>query len=82
MVAVLHLLAAWAIAAGRVPFFPYLPGRSRAARLQGIGYTRSDKMRPNYFDNVRKREQERAEKERLRKIFERSLIDDPPKDDR
>jgi membrane associated rhomboid family serine protease len=79
--AALPLAATWALVSGRLPFVTYLPNRGKEGRLRGIGYTPFDRAPTTYFEDVRKREQERMEKERLRKLFEKSLIDEP-KDDR
>lgn len=78
--ACLHLALAWAIASNRIPFLPYkapanggLFGGGRGAKVA----TRHGMMSESFFDDVRRREKERKEKEALRKLFERSLIDDP-----
>lgn len=44
--------------------------------------TRTQRKREKeYFDDVKRREKQREEKERLRELFERSLIDDPDDED-
>lgn len=46
-----------------------------------VGPTRAQRERDEkFFDDVRKREKEREERERLRKLFEGSLKDDEPRD--
>lgn len=61
----------WAFAAGKLPFFPYgqplesLRRKPYAGR--GVQPPRAD-----YFDDVKRREEEREERERLRKLFEGS----------
>lgn len=63
--ALLPLLAVWAFAENKLPFAfgPRLIERTKAA---GRGVVQYDEA---YYDEVRKREQERAEKERLRKLL-------------
>lgn len=63
--ALLPLLAVWAFAENKLPFAfgPRMVERTKAA---GRGVIQYDEQ---YYDEVRKREQERAEKERLRKLL-------------
>lgn len=68
------LLAAWAFASGRVPGLYY--GSSSPKRKAWKPQEKDDR----FFDDVRRREKERDERERLRKLFEGSLKDD--EDDR
>ena len=77
--AILHLGIAYAIASNRVPFFPY---RTTAGGgfFGGTGKkvpTRHGIQPESFFDDVRRREKDRKEREELRKLFERSLIEDP-----
>lgn len=73
VVACLHLAFAWAYASGRFPFLPYGRATIGASRVAH----KADLMSPAYYDEVRRREQEREERDRLRRLFERSLIEDP-----
>lgn len=68
------LILAWAFAAEKLPIPYRAVPRDRRVR-GGVGSPRESA----YFDEVRKREQDRKERERLRKLFESSL-DDPDKD--
>jgi membrane associated rhomboid family serine protease len=53
-----------------------LPGMS-PARRQAVQETRAQsRYKPEYYDDVKKREQERLERERLRKLFEGNSKDD------
>jgi membrane associated rhomboid family serine protease len=70
------LILSWMWAAEMIPFLPY-SARARTA------YKHQDKLpvgrNDKYFDEVKKREKEREERERLRKLFETSLKDDEEK---
>lgn len=77
--AALPLAFAWAYAANKLPFMPY--GRPVRAVSTPTGPRGIKPPRPDYFDDVKRREQERAERERLRKLLE-SSVNDEPKDDR
>lgn len=72
--AVLPLAFAWAYAANKLPFFEY--GLPRQAVTPPTGPRGIKVPRPDYFDDVKRRETEREEKERLRKLFESSMKDD------
>lgn len=75
---ILPLAFAWAYAAGKLPFFAYgLPTRQVTPPTGPRGIK---VPRPDYFDDVKRREKERDERERLRKLFESSVNDDPPKE--
>jgi len=76
------LVLPWLYAANRLPF-PY--GRvgsfgsgwgrsSKGTRDENL--KRHEKMDKKYYEDVKKREQERADRERLRKLFESSMNDD------
>ncbi len=72
--AILPLGFAWAFAANKLPFLSYgLPVRTVTPPTgpRGIKAPRDD-----YFDDVKRRERERDERERLRKLFESSMKDD------
>lgn len=72
--AALPLGFAWAFAAGKLPFLAYgLPVKRVSAPTgpRGIKAPRAD-----YYDEVKRRESERDEKERLRKLFESSVNED------
>lgn len=76
--AVLHLVLAWAIAANQIPFISYKAGTGEGFRFRRSGaLTRQDLKPDSFFEDVRRREKERKEREELRKLFERSLIEDP-----
>lgn len=67
------LAAAWFWGSSRFRFAPY--GRS-AVKLSGAEARRKKAEVEKYLDDVRKREKDREERERLRKLFESSLEDD------
>jgi hypothetical protein len=71
--ACIHLIIAYYFAANRFEAVPYRQGEGRVnpARMKA-----TEKKDKSYFEEVRKREQERAERERLRKLFEDSMEDD------
>lgn len=74
--AAVPLILAWAYAANRLPIaYGKTAAPAKAAnRTPMRGGQVYDKR---YFDDVKRREQERQERERLRQLFERSLIEDP-----
>ncbi len=73
--ALLALAFAWAFAANKIPFFPY--GRPLADIKRQRTFGRGVQApHEGYFDDVKRREKEREEKERLRKMFEGSIRDD------
>ncbi len=69
-----HLGLAYLFGEDKIPFFPYKP--------LGVGPSKPTKEQirreSEFRDDVRRREQERGERERLRKLFEGSIKDDPP----
>ena len=77
--AALPFALAYFFAADKLPFAPYGRGGSAGGSYGGATkkWERYDK---NYYTEVQRREKERDEKERLRKLFEGSLDDDPEKD--
>lgn len=70
--AILHLGLAYAYASNRLPFLPYGKGSATHRYLRA-----TEKRDASYFADVRRREQERQERERLRKLFEGGVGDDP-----
>jgi hypothetical protein len=75
VIASLHLGVAAAFAANKLPFAGYhKPAwKSPAAKA-------TDRRDAAYYDDVKRREQERVERERLRKLFEGSVRDDAGND--
>ncbi|MBX3120390.1 MAG: rhomboid family intramembrane serine protease [Fimbriimonadaceae bacterium] len=76
--AALPLILAYFFAANKLPL-AFTKGAARpfqksqgATKVRGAGVYSQE-----YFDEVEKREREREEKERLKKLFEKSLIQDP-----
>lgn len=69
--ALVPLALAWAFAGGR------LPGFSSVRRSQTPPSAKAtERMSDSYYDDVRRREKDRAERERLRKLFEDSINED------
>jgi membrane associated rhomboid family serine protease len=75
--AALPLALAYFFAANKLPLFTY-GGGPRPSRGTGIGGTRRV-YKQEYYDEVKRREASRAERERLRKLFEQSMVEDPDK---
>lgn len=75
---IVPLVLGYFFAADKLPV-PYYAGRSR--RKDEPTYGRTGKVDTSFLDDVKRREQERAEKERLRKLFESSMIDNTKDDD-
>jgi hypothetical protein len=73
--AAVPLALAYAFAANKLPFATY--SRGGYATKPSRQETMRDKR---YYEEVRHREKEREERERLRKLFEGSLTDDPDRD--
>ncbi|HLK14859.1 MAG TPA: hypothetical protein VKT78_08645 [Fimbriimonadaceae bacterium] len=70
--ALVPLAAAWALAANRLPGPTSGPrGRRRSGAAKA-----TERMDQTYYDDVRRREKDREERERLRKLFESSVDDD------
>jgi len=86
VVCALHLPVAFAFASNRIPAFTYNRGASTSFAKAKMGdranLKKSEKMDPKYYDEVKKREKEREERERLRKLFESSIQDDSTGTDR
>lgn len=74
--AALTFVAAWAFAANKLPFAYGGPPSRRPTQA----WRKHPKEDESYFADVKRREKEREERERLRKLFESSL--DDSKDDR
>jgi hypothetical protein len=72
--AILHLGLAYLFATNKFPGVAY----SRPVAPQGP-LKASERQDKKYYDDVRRREQEREERERLRKLFESSMKDDSDK---
>lgn len=70
--ALIPLVIGWLMGTGKVP----IPGSRRTAKREAVtrGQVPYD---DSYFTDVKRREREREERERLRKLFEGSLEDDP-----
>lgn len=68
-----HLLLAYLYASNKIPVLPYGRDGGRVKKQQWLPREKDDK----YLRDVKSREIERAERERLRKLFEGSLKDDP-----
>jgi membrane associated rhomboid family serine protease len=78
-IASLHLAAAWAYAANWIPFWSYSHGGGsfgKAKLSDRPNLKKSERLDKSYYDDVKKREKEREERERLRKLFEGSISDD------
>ncbi|HWD37863.1 MAG TPA: hypothetical protein VG944_03385 [Fimbriimonas sp.] len=69
--ACLPMFLAYAFARNKLPGIPYAP----SAMKPKVSKAQIQKEQ-SFFDEVRKREQDRAERERLRKLFESSVNDD------
>lgn len=73
-----HLALAYAFASNKLKFMPY--GRATYVDKDAQKRLKWERERDDkYFDDVRKREQDREERERLRKLFESSVKDDDEK---
>lgn len=83
VVSSLHLGVAAAFALNLIPFWTYSRGASSFGKSKlsdRPNLKKSERMDKGYYDDVKKREKEREERERLRKLFESSLEDDKGKD--
>jgi membrane associated rhomboid family serine protease len=67
---------AYFFAANKIPFIPFAKSDQRFMGTEKK-WERYDK---SYYDEVQRREKDREERDRLRKLFEGSLQDDPEKD--
>jgi membrane associated rhomboid family serine protease len=76
--AALPFILAYLFAANKLPFAPYARGGGGGS--YGGATKKWERYDKNYYSEVQRREKERDEKERLRKLFEGSLDDDPEKD--
>lgn len=75
--ACLHLILAWAYATDRLPALKY--GGATGPVMKYKPSKAQVQKEKAFFDDVRKREQERQERERLRKLFEASFDEDEQK---
>ena len=73
LIACIHLVLTYLYAANYIPFLPY--GTARYVRNKE--HWKKSERDDSYLRNVKEREMERAERERLRKLFEGSLSEDP-----
>ena len=74
------LLLAYLYAANKISFLPY--GTSAPIGRRGENAAGSRRVyKKEYYDEVKRREKDRAERERLRKLFEQSAFDDQDKKD-
>lgn len=73
LLAGVHLLLAYLYAANKIPVLTYGSDGGRIKKQQWLPREKDDR----YLRNVKDREVERQERERLRKLFEGSLKDDP-----
>jgi hypothetical protein len=83
LVGSLHLGIAALFAVNKIPFWTYARGASTLGntKITDRPYLKkSERMETGSYDDVKKREKERDERERLRKMFESSLNDDENKD--
>ena len=79
VISALHLPIAWAFAANKLPVVTYSRGATSFGKAKATDSSflkKSERMDGSYYDDVKKREKEREERERLRKLFESSLNDD------
>lgn len=76
--ALIPMALAWAWASQMLPVrYPVASTVSAGAKRSAAEAKREREKFSSYIDDVRAREAERAEKDRLRELFERSLIEDP-----
>ncbi len=74
LAALVPLAFAWAFGAGLIPGLRLTTESQSVSRRE----TKKEKQKfTNYIDNIRDREKKREEDERLRRLFESSLSDDP-----
>jgi hypothetical protein len=81
-VAGLHLAVAWAFGSNMLPFWRYSHGGGvfGKPKLSDRPFLKkSERVDKGYLEDVKKRERDREERERLRKLFESSLDDDKDK---
>lgn len=70
------LWLAYLYAANKISFLPYGNSAPRGKRGENAAGTRRV-YKKEYYDEVKRREKDRADRERLRKLFEQSARDDP-----
>lgn len=76
VLACIHLVLAWLYAANKVPALGWASGPSSFGSKKGKAWTPREKD-DKYLSEVKDRELDRQERERLRRLFEGSLKDDP-----
>jgi hypothetical protein len=78
VICALHLPIAYAYATNRIPFWTYTRGASFSSgkRNQAANLKKTERQDKGYFDDVKRREKDREERERLRKLFESSINED------
>ncbi|HWA82859.1 MAG TPA: hypothetical protein VG820_05480 [Fimbriimonadaceae bacterium] len=77
ILAAVPLILPWLYASNRLPNIPYRAGDSTSSgKIRRENLKAHERQGNKYFDDVRRREQERAEREKLRKLFEDSMKDD------
>lgn len=72
----------WLWASNRLPFLAYSTGYRSGQRLSRGERIREERRHEEWMDSIAAKKKEREERERLRQLFERSLIKDPDEDDR
>lgn len=72
----------WLWASNRIPFLAYSTGYRSGQRVSRGERLREQKRHTEWLDAIESKKKERDERERLRQLFERSLITDPEEDDR
>lgn len=72
----------WLWAGNRIPFLPYSTGYRSGRRVSRGERIREERRHSEWLDAIESKKKEREERERLRQLFERSLITDPEEDDR
>lgn len=74
--AAIPCILAYYFAANKIPFMPF----SKSDKRYLGGEKKWERYDKSYYEEVQRREKDREERERLRKLFEGSLNDDPDKD--
>ena len=79
--AILHLGLVYLFATNRIPgvSFNKAPIATSSVRPNEAFLKKTEKMDKSYYDDVKRREKEREERDRLRKLFEDSMKDDEGK---
>lgn len=71
------LFLAYLYAADKIALLPFGYGGGLGGRSSSVSSGSRRMYRKEYYEDVKRREKTRAEKEKLRELFERSMIDDP-----